>query len=405
MNMLVHLLSGEKEIYMEYPLVKACIDLDAIRNNIQNLKQITDKKSKFMAVVKADGYGHGAVKVAQKALQSGADWLGVARLNEAVELRENGIEAPILVFGYVHPSQAAMINDLDLVTTVYDLKMAKALSYEAKFLDRPVKTHIKIDTGMGRVGMVIEKIDNGLSHKTARKQVLKKIQEIIKLPGIDLKGIYTHFAAADSKDRTYTDLQIELFASLLDDLKKKGIELEICHAANSAGIIEFPGSHFDMVRAGISIYGLYPSCEVDQSKVKLVPAMTLKSIVTAVRNVPKGFFVSYGMTHKTQKETRLASVPVGYADGFSRLFSSNCIMLVKGHRAPVVGRVCMDQTMIDVGDIPDVSPGDEVVLIGTQENETIGADELASRIDTINYEIVSALTSRVKKIYSGSGSG
>ncbi len=381
---------------MEYPLVKACIDLNAIKNNIQNLKRITDKKSKFMAVVKADAYGHGAVRVAQTALQSGADWLGVARLNEACELRKAGIEAPILVFGYIHPSQAVMINDLDLVTTVYGLNMAKALSREAKLLNTSIKVHLKVDTGMGRVGMLI---------KPVKKQVLKKIQDIVKLPGLDLKGIYTHFAAADSKDRTYTDLQIELFASLLEDLKKTGIEFETCHAANSAGIIEFPRSHFDMVRAGISIYGLYPSCEVDQSKIKLIPAMTLKSIVTAVREVPKGFYVSYGMTHETIRQTRLASVPIGYADGFSRQFSSIGSMLVKGYRAPVVGRVCMDQTMIDVGDIPDVNPGCEVVLIGSQGSETLGADELANRINTINYEVVSALTARVKKVYSDSGSG
>ena len=381
---------------MEYPLVKACIDLNAIQNNIQNLKRITDKKSKFMAVVKADAYGHGAVRVAQTALQSGADWLGVARLNEACELRKAGIEAPILVFGYIHPSQAVMINDLDLVTTVYGLNMAKALSREAKLLNTPVKVHLKVDTGMGRVGMLI---------KPVKKQALKKIQEIVKLPGLNLKGIYTHFATADSKDRTYTDLQIELFVSLLEDLKKMGIEFETCHAANSAGIIEFPRSHFDMVRAGISIYGLYPSCEVNQSKIKLIPAMTLKSIVTAVREVPKGFYVSYGMTHETRKKTRLASVPIGYADGFSRQFSSIGSMLVKGYRAPVVGRVCMDQTMIDVGDIPDVTPGCEVVLIGSQGSETLGADELANKINTINYEIVSALTARVKKVYSDSGSG
>ena len=390
---------------MEYPLVKACIDLDAIQKNIHNLKQITDKKSKFMAVVKADAYGHGAVQVAKTAVEAGADWLGLARLNKVAEIRQAGIKVPILVFGYIHPSQAAMINDLDLVATVYDFEMAKALSSKAILLNRPVKVHLKVDTGMGRVGMVIGRNNKSLADKTARKQVLKEIERIIKLPGIDFNGIYTHFAAADHKDRTYTDLQIELFASLLDDLKKKKIEFEICHAANSAGIIEFPESHFDMVRAGISIYGLYPSSEVDKSKVKLAPAMTLTSIVTSVRKVAKGFYVSYGMTHETQKATRLASVPVGYADGFSRRFSSNGIMLVKGHRAPVVGRICMDQTMIDVGNIPNVKTGDEVVLIGSQGNETIGADELAARINTINYEIVSALTFRVKRIYSDSCSG
>lgn len=393
---------------MEYPLVKACIDLDAIQNNIKNLKQITDKKSKFMAVVKADGYGHGAVEVAKKALQSGADWLGVARLNEAVELRRAEIEGPILIFGYIHPSQAAMIKDLDLLATVYGFEMAEALSREAKFLNKPLKVHLKIDTGMGRVGIFIgnKSLDNnGLPDKTARKEAVKEIERIIKLPGIDLKGIYTHFSAADHKDRAYTDLQIDLFVSLLDDLKQKGIELETCHAANSAGIIEFPRSHFDMVRAGIAIYGLYPSSDVDHLKVKLAPAMGLTSIVTGVRKVPKGFFVSYGMTHETQKATRIASVPVGYADGFSRLFSSNCTMLVKGQRANVAGRVCMDQTMIDVGHIPNINIGDEVVLIGSQGKETIGADEMAARINTINYEIVSGLTSRVKKIYSDSVSG
>jgi len=381
---------------MEYSLVKACVDLNAIQNNIQKLKQLTDKSSKFMAVVKADAYGHGAVRVSRAALQAGADWLGVARLNEAVELRKAGIKAPILVFGYIHPSWAPGIKDLDLVTTVYGLNMAKALSREAQLLETPLKVHLKVDTGMGRVGMVI---------KPVLKQVLKKIQEIAKLPGIVLSGIYTHFAAADSRDRAYTELQIELFASLLEDLKKNGIEFPICHAANSAGIIEFPQSHFDMVRAGIAIYGLYPSPEVDRTKIELVPAMELKSIVTAVRDVDKGFYVSYGMTHKTRKQTRLASVPIGYADGFSRRFSSNGSMLVRGFSAPIVGRVCMDQTMIDVGDIPDVTTGDEVVLMGAQGDATLHADKLAERIHTINYEIVSALTSRVKKVYSDSGSG
>jgi alanine racemase len=387
---------------MEYPLVKACIDLDAIKKNIQNLKKLTNKTSKFMAVIKADAYGHGAIQVARTVVKNGADWLGVARLNKAAELRQAGINVPILVFGYIHPCQAALINDLDLVATVYDLEMARALSSKAKLFKKPVKVHLKIDTGMGRMGMIIDK---NLDGKTTRKQTLKQIETMVRLPGIDINGIYTHFAAADHKDRTYTNLQIEIFASLLEDLNKKGIDFEIRHAANSAGIIEFPQSHFDMVRAGIAIYGLYPSEIISQSKIKLLPAMTLKSIVTAVRNVGKSFYVSYGMTHKTQNETWLASIPVGYADGFSRLFSSNGTVLVKGCRAPIVGRVCMDQTMIDVGNIPNVTTGDEVVLIGSQGDETIGADELATRINTIHYEIISGLTPRVKRIYSGSGSG
>jgi alanine racemase len=382
---------------MEYPLVTACIDLDAVGNNVRNLKAMTEKPSRFMAVVKADGYGHGAFRIAEKALQSGADLLGVARLHEAVELREAGIRAPILVFGYIHPSQAAQASDLDITITVYGLEPAIQLSDQAKSFGKPLKTHLKVDTGMGRVGKIIEK---NLFDKDARKKTVRDIKEIFELPGLDFQGIYTHFAAADNKDKTYTHLQIEVFDALLCDLKKAGVDIEIRHAANSAGIIEFPQAHYDMVRAGISLYGLYPSRDVDHSRVKLFPAMTLKSIVTSVRKVPKGFFVSYGMTHETQKETVLASVPIGYADGFSRQFSSNGEMLVKGRISPIVGRVCMDQTIIDVGHIPGVGIGDEVILMGSQGKETLGADDLADRIKTINYEIVSALTPRVNRIYS-----
>ncbi len=385
---------------MEYPLVTACIDLGAIGNNVRNLKAMTHQPCRFMAVVKADGYGHGAVKIAEKALQSGADWLGVARLHEAIELREAGIQAPILVFGYIHPSEAAMASALDIAITVYGLEPAARLSHEAKSLGQSLKIHLKVDTGMGRVGMIIEK---NPAYKEAGKKAIKEIKEILGLPGLDLQGIYTHFAAADSEDKTYTCLQINVFDAFLCDLKKAGIDIEIRHAANSAGIIEFPQAHYDMVRAGISLYGLYPSRDVDHSGVTLFPAMSLKSLVTSVRKVPKGFFVSYGMTHETKHETILASVPIGYADGFSRQFSSNGQMLVNGRRAPIVGRVCMDQTLIDVGHIPGVSIGDEVILMGSQGKDSLGADDLADRIKTINYEIVSALTPRVKRIYSESG--
>ncbi|MFA5905232.1 MAG: alanine racemase [Desulfobacula sp.] len=382
---------------MEYPLVTACIDLGAIGNNVRNLKAMTRQSCRFMAVVKADGYGHGAVHIAEKALASGADLLGVARLHEAIELREAGIRAPILVFGYIHPSQAPLAAALDITITVYGLEPASQVSDRVKSSGTLLKTHLKVDTGMGRVGMIVDKT---LSDKDARKKTVQEIKGILDLPGLDLQGIYTHFAAADSKDKTYTRLQTEAFDALLSDLDDAGIDIEIRHAANSAGIIEFPESHYDMVRAGISLYGLYPSRDVDRSGVRLFAAMTLKSVVTSVRKVPKGFFVSYGMTHETQQETILASVPIGYADGFSRLFSSNGQMLVKGQRAPIVGRVCMDQTIIDVGQIPGVGVGDEIILMGSQGKEILGADDLADRIRTINYEIVSALTARVKRVYS-----
>ena len=372
---------------MEYHLVKAHINLDAIFNNIQALKQLTQKNSKFMAVVKADAYGHGAVKVAKKALENGADTLGVARLDEAVELRRAEITAPVLVFGYIYPAQAALVNQLNLTATIYNFNMAKALSQRACDLGIKLNVHLKIDTGMGRVGIIVQ------------KKIIQEIKKIVQLPGIETQGIYTHFAAADHKESAYTIRQLNIFDSLLNDLKKENIEFKVCHAANSAGILMFPKSHYDMVRAGISLYGLYPSNEVDKSRAKLVPAMTLKSIITSVREVPKGFKVSYGMTHKTDQKTILASVPIGYADGFSRLFSSKGYMLVKGEKAPIAGRVCMDQTIIDVGHIPDVQVEDEVVLIGSQKDKTISADELAQNANTINYEIVSSLTSRVQRVY------
>ncbi len=382
---------------MKYSLVKAYINLDAILKNIQALKRITQKNSQFMVVVKADAYGHGAVKIAKKALESGADTLGVARLEEAVELRQAGITAPVLVFGYIYPAQTALVNQLNLTSTIYNFNMAKVLSQRACDLGIRLNVHLKIDTGMGRVGIIVHK--KIVQEKIVQEKIVQEIKKIVQLSGIKVQGIYTHFAAADHKEGAYTMNQLNMFDSLLNDLKKENIEFKVCHAANSAGILMFPESHYDMVRAGISLYGLYPSNEVDKSRAKLVPAMTLKSIITSIRKVPKGFNVSYGMTHKTDQKTTLASVPIGYADGFSRLFSSKGYMLVKGEKAPIVGRVCMDQTIIDVGNIPEVQVEDEVVLIGSQKDKTISADELAQNADTINYEIVTSLTSRVQRVY------
>ncbi len=380
---------------MEYPLVTADINLAAIDFNIRALKNITHPDSKFMAVVKADAYGHGAVMVAKTAVKSGAHWLGVARIEEAIELRNAGLDTPILIFGYIHPNHARTISDLNLTATVFDLDMAMALSESATACCKPIKIHLKVDTGMGRIGIIAKE----------NSQILNEIVTISKLPNIHVQGIYTHFACADTPDKTYTEKQIKTFTALLSDLKQTGLEFEFCHAANSAGIINFPQSHFDMVRTGIAIYGCYPSNQKETSKITLKPAMTLKSIISSVKEVPKGFHVSYGMTHKTDKKTCLASVPIGYADGFSRNFSSNGFMLVKGEKAPIVGRVCMDQTMIDIGKIADVKPGDEVIILGTQGNKNQTAEELSQRINTINYEIVSAITARIKLTYTDSAPG
>lgn len=380
---------------MDGSLVKAVINLDAIGKNVVNLKQKTASTVKFMAVVKADGYGHGAVRVAQKALEKGASWLGVARLHEAIELRTAGIIAPILVFGYVESAHIKRAIDLNLTLSVYDFKTASKISAAAQNLKKQATVHLKVDTGMGRMGMIIE----SPCDRSCDFPQIEEISKIKELSGIKLEGIYTHFAAADHKNKTYTLEQIRKFDCLLSCLEKKGVTFKLCHAANSAGIIEFPQSHYDMVRAGISLYGLYPSNEVDKTKVELFPAMTLTSMVTGVRSVPKGFKTSYGMTWQAPDATILASVPVGYGDGFSRQFSSNGCMVIKGQKAPIVGRVCMDQTMIDVGKIKDIAIGDEVVLFGSQGDAVLSADELADTIGTINYEIVTALTSRVERSY------
>lgn len=373
------------------PLVRARIDLNAIRHNVCQLKAKCRSQVTFMAVVKADGYGHGAVEVARAALESGAQWLGVARLHEAVELRHAGIMAPILIFGYVPPEQVPKLLALALSTTVYNLEMATALSEAAVSLGKPLNVHVKIDTGMGRVGLI-------------SNHALDETLQIAKLEGIRIEGVYTHFASADSRsefDQAYTRQQIDRFEQVCATLLQKGIDPGIRHAANSAGIIEYKRAHLDMVRAGISLYGLYPSGDIDPGSIALMPAMSLEATITSVREVPKGFKVSYGMTYETKKATRLASVPAGYADGYSRLLSSKGEMLVHGKRAPICGRVCMDQTLIDVGHIQGVKPGDTATLIGTQNGESVTADDLARLTRTINYEVVSSLTSRVGRVYSG----
>ena len=381
---------------MELNLIEARINLNAIAHNVKQLKGLTKKGTRFMAVVKADGYGHGAVPVARRSLDAGADRLGVARLEEAVELRLAEISAPILVFGYVPAPAVNLLADNNLTATVYGKQSAKELSDAAVENGVIVRAHLKVDTGMGRVGLLTPGLRPAGDEQEAAAEEVRDIRE---LPGLDMEGIYTHFAAADSRDKTYTRSQLDHFHRFLEELDAKHIRFDCVHAANSAGIIDVPDSHFDMVRAGISLYGLYPSPEVDHSTAELKPAMEIAAAITSVRRVPKGFRVSYGMTYTTFSQTCLASVPAGYADGFSRHNSSNGFMLVKGHRVPIAGRVCMDQTMIDLGDMENVSPGDEVMLMGKQGNEEITADEIAHRIGTINYEVVSALTDRVPRVY------
>lgn len=384
---------------MTHSLIRAEIDLGAIGQNVSQLRRITSPSAKLMAVVKANGYGHGAVPVAVTALKNGADRLGVARMEEGKQLREAGIEAPILLFGLTHPDQVDDVIRHGLTPTVFSLENAKLLSEKIGRRSPPLGIHLKIDTGMGRIGLLPDALCADPAEKGSSARLLEIITRIIRLPGLQLEGIYTHFASADSADKTYTRLQLKRFLDILEKLRRSGIDTGIRHAANSGGIIDHPESHLDMVRPGISLYGLYPSPEVTREKLPLIPAMALKTTIIQIKEVPAGFKISYGSTYETTRITRIATLSIGYADGLNRLLSSRGWMLVHGVRAPIVGRVCMDLTMIDVGHIPDAKAGDEVVVFGRQNNAELHVDEIADMLDTINYEVVTGISERVPRAY------
>ena len=367
--------------------VWAEIDLAAIAHNVREIRRVTNPPAKVMAVVKANGYGHGAVEVGRTALDNGAEWLGVARVTEAVALREAGIGAPILILGYIPPEQSGEVVRHRISQAVYTRDMALALSEAAGREGVRARVHVKVDTGMGRIGWI------------AGPGAAGEILSLASMPNIEIEGIFTHFAAADSADKKYSRRQFERFVEIIELLRRKGLEFPIKHAANSAALMELPETHLDMVRTGIAVYGLYPSDEVDRGIVALRPAMTLKARVAYVKEVPAGFKISYGCTHTTTGPTVIATLPLGYADGYSRLLSSRGEALLRGCRAPVVGRVCMDQVMVDVGHIPGVREGDEAVLIGRQGGEEIPADEVAAKLGTINYEVTCMVSYRVPRVY------
>jgi alanine racemase len=380
-------------------LTWAEIDLNAYAHNITELKRITRKGARLMAVVKANGYGHGAIEVARKALENGAQYLGVARINEAVQLRTAGLDAPILIFGYTPPDLAETLIRYDLTQTVYSIAAANTLSGIAGRQGKKIKVHIKVDSGMGRLGLLLKEPTAGNPGDRPTTDPVQQALAISRLSGLTVEGTLTHFATADSTDKSYANRQLEKFLDFVDRLRREGLEPPIKHAANSGALIDLPESHLDMVRPGIATYGLYPSGEVNKNKVDLKPVMALKSRIIHLKKVTAGFNISYGITYQTNKSTTIATVPIGYADGFNRLLSNRGHMLVHGQRVPIVGRVCMDLTMLDVGNVPDVAIEDDVVVFGQHQNESVTADEMASTLNTINYEIVSTITARVPRIY------
>lgn len=364
------------------------INIEGLNHNLMEIRRIISSRVRLMAVVKANAYGHGMIEIAKQAVKSGADMLGIARLEEGIKLREAGLERPILIFGFTPQAQALRLVEYDLTQTVFSLKSAEALSETALACGKKIRVHLKIDTGMGRLGFWSEKIS----------RVVDQVIATANLPDLEIEGIYTHFASADWLDKSYVQRQYDLFFDILNRLRLKGFQVPLRHAANSAAIIDIPETHLDMVRAGIMIYGLYPSGEVKKERVNLKPVMTLKTRVVHVKRVPAGFKVSYGSTYETTETTLIATVAIGYSDGLNRLLSSRGNMLLHGRKVPIAGRVCMDMTMLDAGNIPNLQVGDEVVVFGEQGDEAITVDEIAKITNTINYEVVTGISGNIPKI-------
>lgn len=372
--------------------VYAEINLDAICQNVQNAMDKVGKDTKMMAIIKTDAYGHGAVPVAKALKEIGTYAFGVATVEEAVQLRRAGIENPILILGYVFPADYKLLIENDIMHAVFQYETAKALSEKAASLSKTVKIHIKLDTGMGRIGM------------QPTEESLAEIEKIAALPNIEIDGIFTHFACADEADKTSCNRQKEKYLDFVQKLDACGIHIPIKHMCNSAGIIEFSDNFLNMTRSGIMTYGLYPSKEVNKANLELHPALQLKSHVAFVKTVGKGFTVSYGSTYTTNKEnTVIATVPVGYGDGYPRALSNKGKVLIHGQYAPIVGRVCMDQFMVDVTDIPNVQQGDEVTLVGTDGDKRISVEEVADNAYSFNYEFCCGINKRVPRVYIRNG--
>lgn len=360
---------------------KAIVHLDAIAHNVAQIRKRIGSDREVMAVVKADGYGHGAVEVSLSALKSGANCLGVAVPEEGEKLRRAGVDVPVTVLGLIQPEEAYKVIDLGLEQTVCSLEVAEALNEIASNKGAVVNVHIKIETGMGRVG--VQPID-----------ALAFVRRLGRFKNLKLKGIFSHFSCADEVDKTFAKKQVEIFDGVVREIEASGIRIPKKHMANSAAILDLPESYYGLVRPGIMIYGLYPSPEVSHS-IELKPAMTFMTRVTFVKRVLSGTSISYGRTFITDKETPVATLPVGYADGYSRLLSGRGEVLIKGHRVPLIGRICMDMCMIDVSGVENVRPGDEVTLFG----EGLPVDEVAEKLGTINYEVVCAVGKRVPRVY------
>lgn len=370
--------------------VWAEVNLDNIINNINEIKKNINAEE-IIAVVKANAYGHGAIDVAPILVESGADKLAVATLSEALELREAGIKVPILILGYTDVSFAEMLINNDIEQTVYSLDYAKELSKKAEALGKIAKIHIAVDTGMGRIGFL------------PNKKSVEEVVEISKLSNLRITGVFTHFSNADEEDKSYAHNQIEKFNSFINEIEKREVNLGVKHISNSASIIDIEDAHYNAIRPGIILYGYYPSDYINKDKLKLMPALSLKCQVIHVKELPKGEYIGYGRKFRTERDSVIATLPIGYADGYIRGLYGKAQVIINGKLAPVVGKICMDQCMVDVTDIGPVNVGDEVILLGEDNGIKNNADDMAEILDTINYEILCMIGRRVPRIYIKDG--
>jgi alanine racemase len=374
----------------QYYRVCADINLNAVDSNIEEVKKALNPGTKLMIVLKADGYGHGAVPIA-KTLNNQADAFGVAIVEEGIELRKAGIKKPILILGYSAKELYDEIIEYDIIQTIFQYETAEALNEAAKKAGKKAFIHIKIDTGMSRIGFSVS------------DESLNEIIKISKLSNLVLDGIFTHFAKADEIEKDATRIQYERFIDMLSRLEAKGITFRTRHVSNSAAIIDLPEYNLDMVRCGICTYGLYPSEEVQKNRIMLTPAMELKTHIAYIKEVPAGCGISYNGTYVTEHSMRIATIPVGYGDGYPRLLSSKGRVLIHGKFAPILGRVCMDQFMVDVSGIPEARQDDEVTLLGKDGYEAISVEELSRYACSFNYEFVCDVGKRIPRVYFRDG--
>lgn len=367
------------------PSAIAQVNLDAIRANLRAIRGRVGDSIRLMAVVKANAYGHGAARVAHAALEAGADVFGVAHIEEAVELRDAGITSPILILGMSSPEEADEIVAHNITASVCDLRLVEALESSAAKLAKRTSVHVKVDTGMGRIGI---RPDSALDF----------VRQLSKSRSLFTEGIFTHFPCSDEEDSAFTTGQIEGFTNLLDRLTEEGIRPPIAHSANSGAVLDYPVSCMDMVRPGLLMYGCYPSPSVSRS-IAVSPALTFATRVVFIKDIDCNDSVSYGRTFRAKCKTKVATIPVGYADGFLRRLSNCGQVIVRGKRVPVIGRVCMDQTMIDVSDVSDVTVGDEVVLYGSQAGECIPVEEVSQLVETAPHDVLCAIGQRVPRVY------